>query len=67
MPLDHFPGDIILDRYLRDADRETREAARERWAAFVRVLLEIAMRQAYQAHPADSPKQHRRLRIQSHP
>jgi hypothetical protein len=39
------PGDIILDRYMPDADEAEREQARENLRRFAKALLRIAMRQ----------------------
>jgi len=39
------PGDLILERYLPDADDETRARARENLRIFAKALLRIAIRQ----------------------
>ena len=38
------PGDLILDRYLSDADEETRERAREALRRFAMLLVRIGER-----------------------
>lgn len=35
------PGDFLLNRYFPDADRETRDRAREAFGEFARVLEEL--------------------------
>lgn len=35
------PGDFMLDRYFRDDDTATRERARDAFAEFSRVLVEL--------------------------
>lgn len=35
------PGDLLLNRYFKNADEETRERAREAFAEFARVLEEL--------------------------
>lgn len=41
---DRKPGDLLLDRYLPEADRESRERARAALYEYVRVLFAIADR-----------------------
>ena len=42
------PGDVILDKYMPDADSETRERARENLYALARAMLRIAIRRAHE-------------------
>jgi len=35
------PGDLLLDRYFKDADEKTREEAREAFREFARALEEL--------------------------
>jgi hypothetical protein len=65
---DRHPGDFLLDRFFPDADRETREAAREEFQSFLKTLLEVttAIAERECAEP-DSPKSDRRRRIPSLP
>ena len=46
------PGDLLLDRYFKDADHETRELAREAFREFARVLEELG--EVILAREADS-------------
>lgn len=41
------PGDLILNRYMRDASAEEREAARERLRCLARILIRIEERIAH--------------------
>lgn len=47
MPIgsEHRPGDLILDRYLPNADLETREQARANLEALAKVIVRIGIRQ----------------------
>lgn len=57
-------GDLILDRYLPDADEETRERAREALRAWALVLIRIGERIAEEQSPGvDSPELDRRRTI----
>ncbi len=61
-------GDIVLDRYLPDADEPTRGAARSHYRRFVAALLKVAVRQAEEERAAgDSPKTDRRPTIPNIP
>jgi len=40
-PRPRRPGDLLLDRYFKDADEKTREEAREAFREFARVLEEL--------------------------
>ncbi|WP_422058523.1 hypothetical protein [Sphingomonas sp.] len=46
------PGDLLLDRYCQNADPETREAAREAFREFARILE--ALGEAELMHRDDS-------------
>lgn len=48
------PGDLLLDRYFKNADHETRERAREAFREFARVLEELG--EVILAREADSPE-----------
>lgn len=51
------PGDLFLDRYLADADEETRELARERLREYVLHLVDIGDRiQRRRAKALDVPE-----------
>ena len=45
-------GDVLLDRYFRDADEETRERAREAFRDFAHFLLRIGERLEREAQDA---------------
>jgi len=49
------PGDILLDRYFKDADSATRERAREAFRQFARVLEELGESIADAADSLESP------------
>jgi len=58
------PGDLILDRYLPEADEETRERAREVLRAHALLLIGIGERiEAEMAQAGDSPETPGRLTI----
>lgn len=38
----HRPGDLLLNRYLKDADDEARERARDAFTEFARIMEELA-------------------------
>lgn len=72
MPLPHAvrmdserqPIDLIVDRYLPNANEATRAKAREDLTAFVQALLRIATRRALEERAAgDSRESSGRLRI----
>ena len=48
------PGDVLLDRYLPDADEETRERARDAFRDFAFFLLRIGERLDQEARDAAS-------------
>jgi len=51
------PGDLLLDRYFPDADKETREAARAQFGQFAEAIFRVGVRLAHEeATAADSPK-----------
>jgi hypothetical protein len=60
------PGDLLVDRHLKDADEATREAAREHWKGLARVVLRIATRLATEAEAqgedSRNPDGRRRIR-----
>lgn len=63
-PKSRRPGDLILDRYLPDADEETRERAREVLRTHALHLIRIGERiEAEMAQAEDSPDSPGRLTI----
>lgn len=64
MDSERQPVDLIIDRYLPNADEATRTKAREDLKAFVQALLRIATRRAVEERQArDSRESPGRLRI----
>lgn len=59
------PGDLLLDRYLPDADEEMREQARREFRAWAHFLIRIGDRLA--AEGQDSPNTDRRRTIEGAP
>ena len=63
--MDRRPGDLILDRYLPDADEETREQARDVLRVHALLLIRIGERiEAEMAQAGDSPDSAGRLTIE---
>lgn len=64
MDSERQPVDLIIDRYLPNADEATRAKAREDLKAFVQALLPIATRRALEERAArDSRESPGRLKI----
>jgi len=65
MPKPRQPGDLILDRYLPDADDETRERAREVLRRYTLLLIRIGRDMRADLGTTDSSEQDWRPRIES--
>lgn len=57
MDSDRQPGDLIIDRYLPNADTVARAKAREDLRTFAQALLRIAMRRATEELYADDSRE----------
>lgn len=62
------PGDLIIDRYLPNADETARTQAREDLKAFAQVLARVATRRALnEERPGNSRESSGRLKIPEAP